>query len=76
MADINTSLVFVGDFITATATDTSNSTSEFGENFEVTTMQALGCRADSILFHKNPTDVYSLDLFDGSTTLLETNPFT
>lgn len=61
IADINSSLVASGDFITATATDTSNSTSEFGENFEITSSQALGCMQHAWLI-KDTKSIFEVDI--------------
>ncbi len=63
--NITTSLLTVGDFITATATDTNNNTSEFGDNRAVVDSVGLGCQKNAMILN-NTKNIYELDTISGN----------
>ena len=66
-----------GDYITATATDTNNNTSEFGPNINVTDSVPFTCDQNAYVFYSDakdkPTKVNEIDLLNASQTTLSTN---
>lgn len=59
--------VFDGDQITATAIDTSNNTSGFGENFTVTDSVPLGCEQTAMILN-DTKNIYEFHVIDGNET--------
>ncbi len=74
---IVSTLISAGDYISATATDINNNTSEFGPNTNVTDSVPFSCDQNAYVFYSTaddtPTEVNEIDLLNASQSTLSTD---